>query len=79
MEYTELLERHYWCAVINSLFTIIAYHSGDQFSYESLSNESGVKKETLKKYINYLEAAFLIKVDKENGWHGKKVRQRNPV
>lgn len=47
---------------LNSLFTMIAYHSGDQFSYETLSKESGVKKETLKKYINYLEAAFLIKV-----------------
>lgn len=47
---------------LNSLFTMIAYHSGAQFSYESLSKESGVKKETLKKYINYLEAAFLIKV-----------------
>ena len=41
---------------------MIAYHSGAQFSYERLSKESGVKKETLKKYINYLEAAFLIKV-----------------
>lgn len=47
---------------LNSLFTMIAYHSGAQFSYEGLSKESGVKKETLKKYINYLEAAFLIKV-----------------
>lgn len=47
---------------LNSLFTMIAYHSGAQFSYERLSKESGVKKETLKKYINYLEAAFLIKV-----------------
>lgn len=47
---------------LNSLFTMIAYHSGDQFSYETLSKDSGVKKETLKKYINYLEAAFLIKV-----------------
>ena len=47
---------------LNSLFTMIAYHSGAQFSYEKLSKESGVKKETLKKYINYLEAAFLIKV-----------------
>ncbi len=47
---------------LNSLFTMIAYHSGSQFSYESLSKESGVKKETLKKYINYLEAAFLIKL-----------------
>ncbi len=47
---------------LNSLFTMIAYQSGSQFSYEGLSKESGVKKETLKKYINYLEAAFLIKV-----------------
>jgi ATPase (AAA+ superfamily)-like protein len=47
---------------LNSLFTMIAYHSGAQFSYESLSKESGVQKLTLKKYVNYLEAAFLIKV-----------------
>ena len=46
---------------LNSIFTMIAYHSGHQFSYDTLSKESGVKKETLKKYINYLEAAFLIK------------------
>ncbi len=47
---------------LNSLFTMIAYQSGSQFSYEGISKESGIRKETLKKYINYLEAAFLIKV-----------------
>lgn len=47
---------------LNSLFTMIAYHSGDQFSYEKMSKESGVRKELLKKYIEYLEAAFLIRV-----------------
>lgn len=26
---------------LNSVFTMIAYHSGNQFSYESLSKESG--------------------------------------
>ncbi len=46
---------------LNSLFTMIAYHSGAQFSYEGLSKDSGVKKDTLRKYIQYLEAAFLIK------------------
>lgn len=46
---------------LNSLFTMIAYHSGSQFSYEGLSQDSGVKKETLRKYIQYLEAAFLVK------------------
>ena len=47
---------------LNSLFTMIAYHSGAQFSYETMSKESGVRKDLLKKYIQYLEAAFLIKV-----------------
>lgn len=47
---------------LNSVFTMIAYHSGGQFSYEALAKESGVKKETLRKYIQYLQAAFLIKV-----------------
>lgn len=46
---------------LNSLFTMIAYHSGSQFSYEGLSKDSGVKKDTLRKYIQYLEAAFLVK------------------
>lgn len=32
------------------------------YSYEKLATESGIKKETLKKYLEYLEAAFLIKV-----------------
>ena len=40
---------------------MIAYHSGSQFSYEGLSKDSGVKKDTLRKYIQYLEAAFLVK------------------
>ena len=46
---------------LNSLFTMIAYHSGAQFSYEGLSKDSGVRKETIRKYIQYLEAAFLLK------------------
>lgn len=47
---------------LNSLFTMIAYHSGSQFSYEALSKESGIRKDLLRKYIEYLEAAYLIKV-----------------
>lgn len=46
---------------LNSVFTMIAYHSGGQFSYETLAKESGVKKDTTRKYIQYLQAAFLIK------------------
>ena len=44
------------------MFTMVAYLSGNQFSYESLSQNTGVKKDTLHKYLEYLEAAFLIKI-----------------
>lgn len=47
---------------LNKLFVHIAFRSGNEFSYEKLATESGIKKEVLKKYLEYLEAAFLIKV-----------------
>ncbi|WP_423147071.1 ATP-binding protein [Rubrolithibacter danxiaensis] len=47
---------------LNRFFTYIAYNSGNEFSYETMSRESGIQKDTLKKYLEYLEAAFLIKV-----------------
>jgi hypothetical protein len=46
---------------LNSLFAMIAFNSGGEFSYESLAQNTGVKKETLRKYIEYFEAAFLLK------------------
>ena len=47
---------------LNRFFTYIAYNTGNEFSYEQMSQHSGIPKETLKKYLEYLEAAFLIKV-----------------
>lgn len=47
---------------LNSLFTAIAYNSAREVSLEELSKNSGVQKNTIKRYIEYLEAAFLIKV-----------------
>ncbi|WP_027384789.1 ATP-binding protein [Epilithonimonas caeni] len=47
---------------LNRFFTYIAYNTGSEFSYETMSRESGIQKDTLKKYLEYLEAAFLIKV-----------------
>jgi len=47
---------------LNRFFTYIAYNSGCEFSYENMSKESGIQKDTLKKYLEYLEAAFLINV-----------------
>jgi predicted AAA+ superfamily ATPase len=47
---------------LNRFFSYIAYNTGNEFSYETMSRDSGIQKETLKKYLEYLEAAFLIKV-----------------
>lgn len=45
---------------LNRLFTTIAYHSGQEISLESLASSSGVAKNTISRYLEYLEAAFLI-------------------
>ncbi|WP_455641948.1 ATP-binding protein [Parabacteroides johnsonii] len=60
---------------LNTLFTVIAYHSGNEFSYEKLSKESGVKKETIRKYIEYLEAAFLIRVIHKTNENAKRFQR----
>lgn len=46
---------------LNSLFTTLAYGSGNEVSLDQLSRASGVNKNTIKRYTDYLEAAFLIK------------------
>lgn len=60
---------------LNTLFTVIAFQSGSEFTYENLSKESGVKKDTLKKYIEYLEAAFLIKIVNKTDINAKKFQR----
>jgi predicted AAA+ superfamily ATPase len=63
---------------LNSLFTSIAYNTGQEFSLEALSKASGgVKKDTLKKYIQYLEAAFLIKIIHRIDHNAKKFSRAN--
>jgi len=47
---------------LNAFFTTLCYYSGNEVSLNTLSNSSGVEKNLLKKYLEYLEAAFLIKV-----------------
>jgi uncharacterized protein len=47
---------------LNYLFTTLAFNTANEVSLENLSQSSGVAKNTIKKYIEYLEAAFLIKL-----------------
>ncbi len=60
---------------LNSLFNTVAYNSAQEISVEDLSQSSGVSKPTIVKYLEYLEAAFLIKrlrrID-ENAKHFRK-------
>jgi uncharacterized protein len=46
---------------LNRLFSTLAYNTGQEVSLEGLSQNSGVVKQTINRYIEYLEAAFLIK------------------
>ena len=45
-----------------ALFTTLAYNTAGEVSLEDLSQDSDVAKSTIKRYLEYLEAAFLIKV-----------------
>ena len=47
---------------LNYLFTTLAFNTANEISLQELSQGSGVAKNTIKRYIDYLEAAFLIKV-----------------
>jgi predicted AAA+ superfamily ATPase len=62
---------------LNSLFTTLAYHSGNEVSLESLSKASGVEKYLLKKYLTYLEAAFLIRIVNRIDDNSKKFKRAN--
>ena len=46
---------------LNRLFTTLAYNTGNEVTLEELSQSSGVSKTTLARYLEYLEAAFLIR------------------
>ncbi len=63
---------------LNRLFTTLAYNTGEEVSMGGLTQSSGVNKETVRRYLDYLEAAFLIKrirrIDK-TGKHFQRDRQ----
>jgi len=46
---------------LNKLFMALAWNTAREISLDELSKNSGVTKPTIKRYLEYLEAAFLIK------------------
>lgn len=46
---------------LNRFFNVLAYNTGDELSPEKLSKDTGIGKQKLLDYLEYLEAAYLIK------------------
>ena len=62
---------------LNYLFTTLAFNTANEVSLEELSGNSGVAKNTIKRYIEYLEAAFLIKVLHRVDRSGRRFKKAN--
>ena len=62
---------------LNSLFTTLAFNTANEVSLEELSKNSGVAKNTIKRYIEYLEAAFLIRVVHRVDQNGRRFKRAN--
>lgn len=62
---------------LNSLFTVLAYNTAHEVSLGELSQNSGVAKNTIKKYIDYLQAAFLIRVVHRVDCNAKRFQRAN--
>ena len=62
---------------LNSLFMSLAWNTAQEVSLDKLSQNSGVTKPTLKRYLEYLEAAFLIKTVHRIDQNAKRFKRVN--
>jgi uncharacterized protein len=62
---------------LNSLFLMLAFNTANEVSLDTLSQGSGLAKNTIKRYIEYLEAAFLIKTIQRVDKTAKRFRRAN--
>ena len=47
---------------LNALFMTLVFNTAEEVSLDELSQRSGVTKPTIRRYLEYLEAAFLIRI-----------------
>jgi predicted AAA+ superfamily ATPase len=47
---------------LQQFFNVLAYRTGEILNYKNVSEETKTDNKTVKRYIEYLESAFLIKV-----------------
>ena len=62
---------------LNYLFTTLAFNTANEVSLEELSKDSGVAKNTIKRYVEYLEAAFLIRTVHRVDQNGRRFKRAN--
>ncbi|MCD6533397.1 MAG: ATP-binding protein [Deltaproteobacteria bacterium] len=62
---------------LNYLFTTLAYNTANEVSLNELSQNSGIAKNTIKKYIEYLEAAFLVRLVHRVDRNAKRFKRAN--
>lgn len=62
---------------LNSLFTTLAFNTSLEISLDSLAQKSGVAKATIKRYMEYLEAAFLIRIVHRIDKNAKRFKRAN--
>ena len=62
---------------LNYLFTTLAFNTANEVSLDQLSIKSGLAKNTIKRYIEYLEAAFLIKTVNRVDINARRFRRAN--
>ncbi len=62
---------------LNSLFVALAWNTAQEVSLDGLSQRSGVSKPTLKRYLEYLEAAFLIKTVRRIDQNARRFKRAN--
>ncbi len=62
---------------LNSFFSMVAYNSGNELSLDVFSQSSGINKNLIKKYLEYLKAAFLIKKVTRINDNAKKYQREN--
>ena len=62
---------------LNALFMTLAYNTAGEVSLDALSQQSGVSKPTIRRYLEYLEAAFLIKVVRRVDQNARRFKRAN--
>jgi len=62
---------------LDNFFHYLIYQTGNEISYQKLCEASGISKPTIVRYIEFLEAAFLIRVIKRVDENGTRMKRND--